>query len=110
MKPIFNEPKKSIKELNVSIESLYKAKDMQVLVWMQKKPAYWSLILKSGGMPDCKLSSFHLNIYFRTAKGIKYEKYSSLAILQREVIKRINSVMEDAGEITFSLTKEVRTI
>lgn len=43
------------------------------------------------GVPDCCISNFHHNYYFRTKKGMKAEKYSTLGGLIREIKKLIKT-------------------
>jgi hypothetical protein len=58
--------------------------------------------------PDCKISSFKLNLYFRTAKGVNSERYNSLGQLQSAVIRKIKSVLEKyVVNVDFHLVDEV---
>lgn len=41
------------------------------------------------GVPDCCVSNFYHNYYFRTKKGVQGEKYSTLGTLIRELKKEI---------------------
>lgn len=107
MKTVYFELKNSIKDLNISIEELYKAKDKQILIWLSDKDYYFTLILKSNGQPDCKISSFTANIWARTTAGVNYKKYKDISTLQREVKKLIKSKIDTSGDISFSLINEV---
>jgi hypothetical protein len=107
MKATYHELKDNIKDLNISIEDLYKAKDKQILIWLSDKDYYFTLILKSNGKPDCKISSFTANIWARTDAGVNYKKYKDTATLQREVKKLIKSKIDTSGDISFSLNNEV---
>lgn len=42
------------------------------------------------GIPDCCISNFYHNYYFRTKKGVKGERYNTLGALIREIKKEIN--------------------
>jgi hypothetical protein len=42
--------------------------------------------------PDCKVSSYTENIYFRTNKGMNVEKYKSFPLMLREINKRAKTL------------------
>lgn len=43
--------------------------------------------------PDCYVTSFKANLYFRTEKGCEREKYTSYKRMLNEVAKRANKVL-----------------
>ena len=45
--------------------------------------------------PDCYVSSFTANLFFRTKKGMNYEKYVSLKTMLREIYKRAKKLELD---------------
>jgi len=100
----------TIASLGVTLEDLYKAEDKQVIVTLTDKPYEFSLVLKDYKGIDCKISSFGANLWFRTNKGMKYEKYSSLSSLQRAVVNEIKTKVDTQGDIIFKLSNEVSTI
>jgi hypothetical protein len=97
----------NIKDLGVTLNDLYCAKK-QVNVHLSDSPHVYSLILKDRNGFDCKISSFGANLYTRTSKGVRFAKYNTLGILQREVKKQIKRAISD-GTVQFSLSNEVYT-
>ena len=100
----------SIASLGVSLEDLYKAEDKQINIKLTDKPYEFSLVLKSFGGADCKISSFGANLWFRTNKGLNYEKYNSLKDLQSAVVRAIKSKVDSNGDIVLTLSNAVFTI
>lgn len=98
----------NIKDLEITLDALYEAKQ-QVNIHLSDKPYLFSLILKDRRGIDCKLSSFGANLWMRTNKGLKYEKYKTLSSLQSAIKRQINQKVESDGDITFSLSNEVYT-
>lgn len=95
---------KSLKELNISLESLYN-NDKQINVHLSDKDYTFYVILKDlRGKIDCKLSSYRANLWTRTNKGINYEKYTRLQDLQTAIKREINNKVDTKGKITFSLS------
>lgn len=99
----------SIKSLGVSLEDLYEGKS-QVIIKLSDKPYEFHVVLKDRNGIDCKISSWGANLWTRTNKGMKYEKYSSLATLQSALVRLIKSKVNTKGDITFDVTSEVSTI
>ena len=60
--------------------------------------------------PDCKVSSFGANLYFRTPKGMNSERYSTLNALKNAVTKSINANVRDVESIDLFLSDQVAII
>ena len=99
----------SIKSLGVSLEDLYEGKS-QVLIKLSDKSYEFHVVLKDRNGVDCKISSWGANLWVRTNKGMKYEKYSSIATLQSSLVRLIKSKVNTKGDITFDVTTEVSTM
>ena len=96
----------SLKSLNISLEDLYNPQiEKQIEVSLSDKPYKFSVVLTSlnEGI-DCKISSWGANLWFRTNKGVNYEKYSSLPTLQSAIVRMIKNKVDTIGDITFSLS------
>ena len=100
----------SISSLGISIEDLYNEKQ-QLRVNISDRPYTFSILLKGrDGEPDCKISSWEANLYFRTRNGMNRKKYSSLNALQNALVKKVNEYVDTVGSITFSLSNEIDII
>jgi len=100
----------SLKSLGVTLEELYEAKDKQIQVCLSDKPYVFDVVLKDGkGEPDCKISSFGANLWFRTPMGLKYGKYNTLGSLQSAIVRAVQSKVASQGDITFRISTEVYT-
>ena len=99
----------NICNLNISLEDLYEGKK-QVNIHLSENLYEFHLVLKSGGKPDCKISSFGANLWTRTNKGVNSEKYACFEGLQKAVVSEINKNVDKVGKITFSLSEQVFTI
>jgi len=99
----------SIKSLGVSLEDLYEGKS-QVLIKLSDKPYEFHVVLKDRNGIDCKVSSWGANLWLRTNKGMKYEKYSSIATLQSALVRLVKTKVATEGDITFDVTNEVSTM
>jgi len=98
-------------ELGVSLDELYLGETKQINIKVDNSPYTWHVILKGrDGNPDCKLSSFSANLWFRTPRGVTSTKYKQLSILQRELIRALESKIEIKGAIHFSISNVVLTI
>jgi hypothetical protein len=101
--------KNSIKSLGISLEDLYECKS-QLIIKLSDKPYEFHVVLKDRNGVDCKISSWGANLWARTNKGMKYEKYSSIATLQSSLVRLIKSKVNTEGDITFDVTTEVSTM
>jgi len=99
----------SIKSLGISLEDLYEGKS-QVLIKLSDKPYEFHVVLKDRNGIDCKVSSWGANLWLRTNKGMKYEKYSSIATLQSALVRLVKTKVATEGDNTFDLTNEVSTM
>lgn len=100
----------NISDLNVTLEELYKSKNKQIEISLTDKPYTFSLVLKDNqDKVDCKISSFGANLWMRTNKGLKYEKYKTLASLQTAIVKKISKTVDTKGDIKFILSDKVYT-
>jgi hypothetical protein len=98
----------SIASLGVTLEELYKAENKQVVVTLSDKPYEFDVQLKDNrDKVDCKISSFGANLWFRTPKGMNYEKYNSLASLQNAIVRAVKAKVDSEGDIEFKLSNEV---
>jgi len=97
--------------LNASIEELYIAENKQINIKIDGSPFIWHVVLLGRDKePDCKVSSWSANLWFRTPKGVNRMRYKSLSILQREIIRAIESKIDIKGAIHFSISNEVLTL
>jgi hypothetical protein len=100
----------NLKDLNISLEDLYECKAQINIKLSENNSNFW-VVLKDRNGYDCKISSFGSNIFVRTKKGLNYQKYDSLATLQREIKKTLNTKIENVGKIQFYLeTETIMTI
>jgi hypothetical protein len=111
----------NLKDLNVTLEDLYKGENKQINIHFSDKPFIFNVILK--GRPkynsntnefeptvDCMISSFGANLFARTNKGMKYQKYKSLSTLQNALTKLLNKYIDTDGEINFTISNHVSPI
>ena len=101
--------KNNIKSLGISLEDLYDGKS-QLIIKLSDKPYEFHVVLKDRNGVDCKISSWGANLWARTNKGLKYEKYSSIATLQTAIVRLIRTKVATEGDITFDLSNEVSTM
>ena len=107
----------NLKDLNTSLTDLYEG-TKQININLSDKPYTFHLVLK--GRPkyntlkneftptiDCMISSYGANLYARTNKGMKFEKYKNLSTLQTSITKLIKNKVDSNGDITFSISNEV---
>ena len=107
----------NLKSLNTSLVNLYEG-NKQININLSDKPYTLHVVLK--GRPsyntttnefeptiDCMISSFGANLFARTNKGMKYEKYKNLSTLQTSLTKLVNNTVDTNGDITFSISDEV---
>ena len=97
----------NIKDLNVTLDKLYN-NDYQINIHFSDKPyTFYVLLQDLNNKIDCKLSSYSANLWFRTNKGMKYQKYKRLQDLQTAIKKQINTKINTNGLITFSLSNVI---
>lgn len=100
----------SLKSLGVTLEELYEAKDKQIEVCLSDKPYVFNVVMAdANGKPDCKVSSFGANLWFRTPKGLNYDKYKTLGALQSAIVRAVKTKVASNGDITFRISNKVYT-
>ncbi len=99
---------KNIKELNVSIDKLYK-NDCQINVhFSNSKHIFYVLLKNIKDEVDCKLSSYSANLWTRTKAGTEFRKYKRIQDLQTAIKKEINKKIDISGDISFSVCNNIR--
>ena len=96
----------SLASLGVTLEDLYKQETAQINIHLSDKGYWFHVVLKTHSEVDCKISSFAANLWARTNKGMKYQKYKSLSTLQSSLVRLIEEKVDTIGDITFSINKE----
>jgi hypothetical protein len=97
-------------KLPITIEDLYSEKK-QINVHLSDKNYTFDVILKGlDNEPDCKISSWGANLWFRTLNGQNRKRYSSLKTLETAILKMVNKYVDFQGEITFSLSNDITII
>lgn len=77
------------------LQELYEGKKY-LRVKFSSSPYLFNLVLCGRDKtPDCYITSFSANLYFRTEKGCTREKYTSYKRMLNEVVKRANKVLGD---------------
>ena len=101
---------KTLKSLEVTLDQLYNGAK-QIIIHLSDKPYTFHVVLADrSGKPDCKISSWGANLWARTPKGIKYEKYNSLSNLQSSLVRLVSNKVDANGDISFSITDDVHTM
>ena len=89
------------------LEQLYN-EQKQIEVHLSDKPHIYTLVLIGrDGTPDFKLSSFSANLWVRSDKGARREKYASIEGIKKAVKRLINKNIETNGKVTFKIVDEV---
>ena len=89
------------------LEQLYN-EQKQIEVHLSDKPHIYTLILVGlDNEPDFKLSSFSANLWVRSNKGARREKYKSIEGIKKAVKRLVNKNIETNGTITFKIVDEV---
>ncbi len=75
---------------DVSIENLYTSRNNdnphKVCAIFKNSPHHFDVILDGrDNTPDCKISSFGANLYFRTRNGINRKKYANIKAIAKAV-------------------------
>jgi len=101
--------KNSIKELDITLEQLYKG-EKQINIHLSDKPFIFHVVMVDRKGVDCKLSSFGANLWVRTPKGMEMKKYKTIGGLQRALNVAIKEKVEtDNSLIQYSLSSDVYT-
>ena len=92
------------------LKELYEGKKY-LRIKFSSSPYLFNLVLHGRDKtPDCYVTSFAANLYFRTEKGCEREKYTSYKRMLNEVAKRANKVLGDNTVIKeidiFDVTEE----
>lgn len=89
------------------LEQLYN-EQKQIEVHLSDKPHIYTLVLVGlDNEPDFKLSSFSANLWVRSNKGARREKYKSIEGIKKAVKRLVNNNIETNGTITFKIVDEV---
>ena len=89
------------------LEQLY-SEQKQIEVHLSDKPYIYTLVLVGfDNEPDFKLSSFSANLWLRSNKGARREKYKSVEGIKKAVKRLINKNIETNGKVTFKIVDEV---
>ena len=89
------------------LEQLYN-EQKQIEVHLSDKPHIYTLVLVGlDNEPDFKLSSFSANLWVRSNKGARREKYKSIEGIKKAVKRLVNNNIETNGTITFKIVNEV---
>ena len=89
------------------LEQLYN-EQKQIEVHLSDKPHIYTLVLVGfDGTPDFKLSSFSANLWVRSNKGARREKYKSIEGIKKAVKRLVNKNIKTNGTITFKIVDEV---
>lgn len=98
----------NLTNLGITLDELYNDPTKQINIHISNKAYVFHVVLVNNGI-DCKISSIGANLWFRTPKGLKYEKYKSLNTLQKVLVGYIKKYVHDAGDISFFLSDDVYT-
>jgi hypothetical protein len=102
----------SIARLNISIEDLY-AEKKQIRVHVQlernRTPEFSVILIGRDKQPDCKISSWGENIWFRTSQGQNRKQYSSIQSLQKAIINAVKAYYS-CSDVMFTLSDEIDII
>lgn len=95
---------------DILLQELYEGKKY-LRVKFSSSPYLFHLVLHGrDNTPDCYVTSFQANLYFRTEKGCTRQKYTSYKRMLNEVTKRANKVLGDNTVIKeidiFDVTEE----
>ena len=89
------------------LQQLYN-EQKQIEVHLSDKPHIYTLVLVGlDNEPDFKLSSFSANLWVRSNKGARREKYKSIEGIKKAVKRLVNKNIETNGAITFKIVDEV---
>jgi hypothetical protein len=82
---------------NVSLENLYNSRNSEnphrvKAIFKNSSYSYDVILDGRDGTPDCKISSFGANLYFRTQNGINRKKYANLKAIAKAVKNRAKQI------------------
>lgn len=100
---------KNICDSGISLVELYINPTKQINIHISNKSYTFHVVLCDYKGYDCKISSVGANLWFRTPKGMNFEKYKSLKTLQKALVHYIRKYVQDVENISFSLSNEVYT-
>ena len=101
-----------ISKLGISLEDLYaEKKQLRVKCDLPTPITFSVLLIGRDGEPDCKISSWGANLYFRSRNGQNRKKYVSLRTLENSIstylYKYVGATVYDT---TYSLSDEIDII
>ena len=100
----------TLKSLEVTLEQLYNGTKQIIIHLSDKSYTFHVVLVDRRGKPDCKISSWGANLWARTPKGVRYEKYNSLSNLQSSLVRLVSNKVDANGDISFSITDDVHTM
>lgn len=103
------EPTNSLSSLGITLEQLYEC-EKQIEVHISDKNYIFHVVLLSNDKPDCKISSYGANLWFRTKYGKLGMKYHSFSSLQRSIVTMMRKYVDANGDLTFKLSDIIYTI
>lgn len=100
-----------LRDLNVPLSELYVSDDKQINIHLSDKPYTFHVVLHDRkGVPDCKISSFGANFWFRTVKGENYKAYKTIGTLERAVREAVCTKVDFIGKLSYSISDLVMHI
>ncbi len=94
-----------LKDLNVPLSELYVSDSKQINIHLSDKGYTFHIVLHDRkGLPDCKISSFGANLWFRTPKGETYKKYKTIGTLERAIREAVCHRIDFIGKMRFSIS------
>jgi hypothetical protein len=97
----------SLKDLGITLDALYENKKQIQILLSDKSYIFHVVLMDRKNVPDCKVSSMGANLWFRSNKGMKEERYKTLTTLENSLVKLIEKKVDTKGEITFGLCNEI---
>lgn len=96
--------------MKTTLNELYEQKK-QLRVHLSDKPFVFSVILIGrDNTPDCNISSWGANLYFRTLYGQTRKQYKSIRGIKRAVTNVVKQYVDTKGKISFSISDEIDII
>lgn len=90
------------------LQDLYDGKKYLVVRFTNNMYPYHVVLHGRDGTPDCYITSFQANLYFRTEKGADRTKYSTYKRMLKEVQRRAVAVLgKERGTIESVEVREV---
>ena len=101
----------NLKDLKVSLSELYVSDTKQINIHLSDKGYTFQVVLHDRkGLPDCKISSFGANLWFRTPKGENYSKYKTIGTLERAIRDALYRKVDFIGTLSYSISDIVMHI